>query len=91
MLLPVYPHDVHDWDAAEPAVLVDTRYHGEDRKLLLSANRNGFFCVLDRTSGQVLLANPFVSKVTWARGIGPDGRPQRLVEGDVTCPEAATN
>jgi PQQ-dependent dehydrogenase (methanol/ethanol family) len=85
------PHDVHDLDATEPPVLVDTRYHGEDRKLLLFANRNGFFYVLDRINGKVLLANPFVSKVTWARGIGADGRPQLSVEGDVTCPETATN
>jgi PQQ-dependent dehydrogenase (methanol/ethanol family) len=85
------PHDVHDMDATEPPVLIDTRYHGEDRKLLLLANRNGFFYVLDRTNGHVLLATPFVSKITWASGIGPDGRPQFTPEGDVTCPEAATN
>jgi PQQ-dependent dehydrogenase (methanol/ethanol family) len=85
------PHDVHDLDSTEPPVLVDARYHGEDRKLLLFANRNGFFYVLDRTNGQVLLANPFVSKVTWARAIGADGRPQLSVEGDVTCPETAAN
>ena len=85
------PHDVHDMDSTEPPVLVNTRYHGQDRKLLLFANRNGFFYVLDRTNGQVLLGKPFVSKVTWASGIGSDGRPQPLVEGDVSCPEAATN
>jgi len=85
------PHDVHDLDSTEPPVLVDARYHGADRKLLLFANRNGFFYVLDRTNGQVLLANPFVSKVTWARAIGADGRPQLSVEGDVTCPETAAN
>lgn len=85
------PHDVHDMDATEPPVLVDTPYHGQDRKLLLFANRNGFFYVLDRTNGQVLMAKPFVSKITWASGIGPDGRPQTLQEGEVTCPEAATN
>jgi PQQ-dependent dehydrogenase (methanol/ethanol family) len=85
------PHDVHDMDSNEPPVLVNTRYHGQDRKLLLLANRNGFFYVLDRTNGQVLLGKQFVSKVTWASGIGPDGRPQTLVEGDVSCPEAATN
>ena len=50
------PHDLHDWDSTEPPVLIDTRYHGQDRKLLLFANRNGFFYVLDRTNGKVLLA-----------------------------------
>ena len=37
------PHDVRDWDANEPPVLADTTYRGQDRKLLLQANRNGFF------------------------------------------------
>ena len=85
------PHDVHDWDSTEPPVLVDTRYRGQDRKLLLFANRNGFFYVFDRTNGELLLAKPFINRLTWASGIGPDGRPQLLQEGDVTCPETATN
>ncbi|MFB3921963.1 MAG: PQQ-binding-like beta-propeller repeat protein [Terriglobia bacterium] len=85
------PHDVHDWDSTEPPVLVDTRYQGEDRKLLLFANRNGFFYVFDRTNGKLLLAKPFINKVTWARGIGPDGRPEILAEDNETCPETAAN
>ena len=85
------PHDVHVWDATETPVLIDTKYRGQDRKLLLHANRNGFFYVLDRTNGQILLAEKFVQRVTWASGIGPDGRPQLLAEGDVSCPEDATN
>ena len=72
------PHDVHVWDATEPPVLVNARYRGQDRKLLLQANRNGFFYVLDRTNGKVLLAKKFVEQVTWASGIGADGRPQLL-------------
>ena len=85
------PHDVHVWDATEPPVLVDTRYRGQDRKLLMMANRNGFFYVLDRTNGQVLLAKPFINRLTWASGIGADGRPQLIQEGDVSCPETAAN
>ncbi len=69
------PHDVHDWDAQEPAVLVDANWQGRPRKLLLQANRNGFFYVLDRTSGQLLLAKPFLKKLNWAEAIGKDGRP----------------
>ena len=75
------PHDLHDWDATEPLVLADARYRGKDRKLLLQANRNGFFYVLDRTNGEVLLGKPFVNKLTWASGIAKDGRPQ-LLEGN---------
>ncbi len=82
------PHDVHDWDAQEPAVLIDTTWQGQPRKLLLQANRNGFFYVLDRTNGELLLAKPFLRKLTWAEAIGKDGRPilNKLVE----TPEAET-
>jgi len=85
------PHDVHSYDATEPNVLIDARYRGQDRKLMLHADRNGFFYVLDRTNGQILLAKKFIKRLTWASGIGPDGRPQLLPEQDVTCPEAAAN
>jgi PQQ-dependent dehydrogenase (methanol/ethanol family) len=85
------PHDLHDWDSTEPPVLINAPYHGQNRKLLLFANRNGFFYVLDRINGQVLLAKPFINRLTWASGIGSDGRPQLMPEGDVFCPEAATN
>ena len=84
------PHDVHVWDSTEPSVLVDTQYRGRDRKLLLHADRNGFFYVLDRTNGELLLARNFV-EVTWANGIGADGRPQLQRESDISCPEDATN
>jgi PQQ-dependent dehydrogenase (methanol/ethanol family) len=75
------PHDLHDWDATEPLVLVNARFAGRDRKLLLQANRNGFYYVLDRVTGELLLGKPFVKRLTWASGIGADGRPQ-LVPGN---------
>jgi alcohol dehydrogenase (cytochrome c) len=93
------PHDVWDWDALQPAVLADVTWEGQPRKLLLHANRNGFFYVLDRTSGKLLLAKPFVKNLSWASGIGPDGRPVLIPgqepkpEGYKACPsvEGATN
>jgi PQQ-dependent dehydrogenase (methanol/ethanol family) len=93
------PHDLHDWDATEPVLLVDTNYRGRDRKLLLQANRNGFAYVLDRTNGELLLGRPFVKKLNWSSGIGPDGVPQLLPAntptkaGVKTCPSVrgATN
>ena len=54
------PHDVWDWDAQQPPVLIDVTWRGQPRRLLLHANRNGFFYVLDRTSGALLLAEAFV-------------------------------
>lgn len=85
------PHDVHDWDSTEPPVLVDARYQGQDRKLLLHANRNGFFYVLDRTNGKILMAKSFLKKINWATGIGSDGRPELLPPSDLICPKSATN
>ena len=93
------PHDVWDWDAAQTQALVDADWEGQPRKLLVHANRNGFFYVLDRVNGKLLLAKPFVKKMTWAREIGPDGRPvlipnqQPTAEGNTICPpiEGATN
>jgi alcohol dehydrogenase (cytochrome c) len=93
------PHDVWDWDAAQPEVLIDADWQGQPRKLLLHANRNGFFYVLDRTNGKMLLAQPLVKKLTWAKEIAANGRPvlnpgrQPTTEGNQTCPavEGATN
>jgi alcohol dehydrogenase (cytochrome c) len=80
------PHDLHDWDAQQTAMLIDASWQGRPRKLLAQANRNGFFYVLDRATGELLLAKPFVQKLTWAQGIGPDGRPQ-LVSGTDPTPQ----
>lgn len=83
------PHDVADRDATEPNVLVDRVYRGKASKLLLHADRNGFFYVLDRTNGAVLLAKPFLRRVDWASAIGPDGRP--VVKDPRGCPVDAAN
>jgi alcohol dehydrogenase (cytochrome c) len=86
------PHDLHDWDANQPPLLVDAEFRGQPRKLLVVANRNGFFYVLDRLTGRMLMAEPFVKNLTWASRIGADGRPQlqagyeNSVEGTRTCP-----
>ncbi len=88
------PADAHDWDATEVPVLLDMDVNGKPRKLLAHANRNGFFYLLDRTNGEFLFAKPF-AKVTWAKDVGVDGRPQLLpaaetsTEGTVVCPGAA--
>jgi PQQ-dependent dehydrogenase (methanol/ethanol family) len=83
------PHDVRDRDATEPPVLVDTVYRGKPRKLLLHADRNGFFYVLDRTSGEVLLAKPFLRRVDWAGSVDAKGRP--VVKDPGGCPDDAAN
>jgi alcohol dehydrogenase (cytochrome c) len=89
------PHDLHDWDANQPPVLVDTEFRGRQRKLLALGSRNGFFYVLDRLTGEFLLGEKFVKNLTWASGIGPRGRPELLpgseptVEGTRACPSVS--
>ncbi len=68
------PHDTHDWDAVEVPVLVDAIFHGQPRKMLMQASRNGYFFVLDRTNGKSLLTVPF-GPVNWALGLDPHGQP----------------
>jgi alcohol dehydrogenase (cytochrome c) len=92
------PHDLHDYDATQVPVLLDANWKGQPRKLLVQANRNGFVYVLDRTTGEFLSARPF-GHVTWAKEIGPDGRPvvdptsEPNADGVHVCPGAlgATN
>lgn len=71
------PHDTRDWDSTQVPVLLDSSFNGQPRKLLLHANRNGFYYVLDRATGEFLLAKPYV-KQTWAKGFDSKGRPVLL-------------
>jgi hypothetical protein len=68
------PHDVHDWDANQIPVLVDTQVGGRPRSLVVTANRNGFFYALDRKTGEFVFATPY-ARQTWAKGIDDRGRP----------------
>jgi len=92
------PHDLYDYDATETPVLVDAPENGSVRRLLVQANRNGFFYVLDRTDGKFLRATAFVEKLNWAKGVDGSGRPilsGRIptAEGTYICPgiDGATN
>lgn len=92
------PHDLYDYDATETPVLVDAQVGELTRHLLIQADRNGFFYVLDRTNGKFIRATPFVEKLNWATSIDATGRPvlsDRIpsVEGTYICPgvEGATN
>jgi len=78
------PHDTHDWDAQAFPVLADMNWQGRPRKLLMQANRNGFFYVLDRVTGEYLRATPFVDKLTWASGVDAKGRPIEVPGMDPT-------
>ena len=76
------PHDEFDYDAVQVPVLADVQWTGKDgvkrpRKVMMWANRNGLFYVLDRTSGEFLLGKPFV-EVNWMNGFDEKGRPMRV-------------
>lgn len=90
------PHDEMDYDATQVPVLVDMEWQGQPRKLLMTANRNGLFYVLDRSTGEFLLGEPFVA-VNWMSGFEAGGRPIRALsptqEGTFIMPnnQGATN
>jgi alcohol dehydrogenase (cytochrome c) len=76
------PHDEFDYDSTQIPVLADMEWTGKDgqtrpRKVMLWANRNGLFYVLDRSSGEFLLGKPF-AKVTWMSGFDEKGRPMKV-------------
>ena len=85
------PHDMHDWDSISDPVLVDLMVKGQKVKAVVQANRNGFFYALDRATGKMIVGKAY-TKVTWADGIRPDGRPNLISgqepteEGNKTCP-----
>jgi alcohol dehydrogenase (cytochrome c) len=88
------PHDTHDWDANETPMLLDLNWKGKPRKVVVQANRNGFFYVLDRETGEFLMAKPF-ARQNWAKGIDEKGRPITLPgveptpDGNRLCPGLA--
>jgi alcohol dehydrogenase (cytochrome c) len=77
------PHDTHDWDASQVPVLLDAEVQGRPRKLVAMANRNAFYYLLDRATGEFVLGEPYV-KQTWAKGLDAKGRPIVLPNTDPT-------
>jgi alcohol dehydrogenase (cytochrome c) len=75
------PNNPFDYDSVAEMVLADMNIEGKPTKVLMDANRNGFFYVLDRTNGKLLTANPYV-KVNWATGV--DLKTGKPIETDVT-------
>jgi alcohol dehydrogenase (cytochrome c) len=86
------PHDVWDWDSTQNPVLADLTLGGQLRKVVMFANRNGFFYLLDRATGQLIRGTPFI-ETSWAKEIQPNGRPMLLPnsvpseDGTRICPD----
>jgi len=71
------PHDSHDWDSTHVPILFEADVRGVRRKLVAVANRNAFYYVLDRTTGEFIAGRPY-AKQTWAKGLDDRGRPVLL-------------
>ncbi len=93
------PHDTHDWDAAQTPVLIDGEFEGKPRKMLAQANRNGYFFLLDRSTGKNLLTAPMIKTMNWSKGTNANGQPvpdtqkEAAIEGVLVSPPSwgATN
>ena len=71
----VVPGDSWDYDSVQQLLLADVTIRGQQRKVLMQANKDGFYYVIDRVSGQFISGQPF-AKVTWAKGLDErTGRP----------------
>ena len=77
------PDDAWDYDSDQPMILADLNIAGAPRKVLMQANKNGFFYVLDRTTGAFISAKNFVDE-NWASGYGADGRPIPIADSRPT-------
>ncbi|PCH59886.1 MAG: hypothetical protein COC19_06595 [SAR86 cluster bacterium] len=78
------PHDTHDWDSNHVPVQADLMFEGAMRKVVMVANRNGFYYMLDRVTGELLVAEPMTA-TTWAREVDANGRPIVLNDGSKGC------
>ncbi len=88
------PHNMYDYDAVQTPALVDAAFNGQPRKLLVTANKNGFLYILDRTNGKYLFSKKFSTNLNWAKSIDENGLPilNKLTadeKGFVVCPSAA--
>jgi alcohol dehydrogenase (cytochrome c) len=77
------PHDTHDWDATQIPILLDAQFRGRPRKLMAWAARNGFYYLLDRNTGEFLLAKNFMRQ-TWDKGFDDKLRPQFIPVTNLT-------
>ena len=78
------PHDTHDYDSAQVPVLVDGVFKGRKRKMVVTAARNGYFFVLDRTTGEHLITTKYGEDTNWAEGLTPQGGPKVNPEKDAS-------
>jgi len=74
------PGDNFDFDATQPLMQADLTINGRQRKVIMQANKNGFYYVLDRATGEFISGTPFVRGVSWATGLDSVGRPIEAIK-----------
>ena len=86
------PHDTHDWDSTQTPVIADLPFNGRTRKLVMTATRNGYFFVLDRTTGEHLVTSKLGLTNVWASGPRREGTAEAQSEqGRARSPGALVN
>ena len=85
------PHDTHDWDSTQTPAIFDGTFNGRMRKLIVTATRNGFFFVLDRTTGEHLLTSKLGIVNNWTSGLDAKGQPKRNPHKDAVIAGALVN
>lgn len=85
------PHDTHDWDSTQTPIIADMPFNGSTRKIVMTAERNGYFFVLDRLTGEHLVTGKFGLYNNWASGLDEKGRPKRNPGKDATIPGSLVN
>jgi alcohol dehydrogenase (cytochrome c) len=85
------PHDTHDWDSTQTPILADMMFNGRMRKLVMTATRNGYFFVLDRTTGEHLVTSKLGLVNNWAIGLDAKGQPKRNPNKDATIAGSLVN
>jgi alcohol dehydrogenase (cytochrome c) len=85
------PHDTHDWDSTQTPIIFDGMFGGRMRKLVMTMTRNGYFFVLDRTTGEHLLTQKMGLVTNWTLGLDEKGQPKRNPNKDATIPGSLVN
>src|SRR5215467_1665287 len=85
------PHDTHDWDSTQTPAFADLPFNGRQRKLVITATRNGYFFVLDRVTGEHLVTSKFGLVNNWTSGLDAKGQPKRNPHKDATIPGSLVN
>lgn len=85
------PHDTHDWDSTQTPIIADMPFNGRTRKIVMTAERNGYFFVLDRVTGEHLVTGKVGLYNNWASGVDEQGRPKRDPTKDATIAGSLVN